>query len=163
MMHKPAIPEYEAYFRLISLQQNQELRFPLDRLGAEIICWIAVATSSPLNVNWAGAPMEQWLALAIMVALANLILQVIKVAFDLYDRALARKLARRQYDIALFVALVEIVDSLNLAPGEALAVKRQLVRSFLADALPAEILAVLKRNPSGTVIDAFGGTNPLFN
>jgi hypothetical protein len=152
MMHKPAIPEYEAYFRLIPLQQNQELRFPLNRLGAETICWIAVATSlagldSSLNFNWAGVPMEQWLAPAIMVALANLILQVTKVALDLYERALARKLARRQYDIALFVALVEVVDGLNLAPGEALAVKRRLLRSLLADALPAEILAVLTRNP----------------
>lgn len=152
MTHKPAIPETEAFLQLISPQQNQGLRVLFDRLGTEITFWIAVATSlvgldSPLDLNWAGALMEQWLAPAIMVALANLVLQVIKAAFDLYDRALSRKLARQQYDIALLVAAMEIVDGFGLAPGEALAVKRWLVRSLLADALPDEILAILKRNP----------------
>jgi hypothetical protein len=82
--------------------------------------------------------MEQWLAPAIMVALANLIFQGIKAAFDLYDRLLSRKLARRQCEIALFAALMESVEDLNLSPGEVMAVKRWLVRSLLADALPAE-------------------------
>lgn len=91
--------------------------------------------------------MEPWLAPAIIIALANLVFQGIKAALDLYDRALSRKLARRQCDIDLFVALLEIVEDLGLPPGEALAVKRRLIRSLLDDTLPAEILAVLKRNP----------------
>lgn len=90
--------------------------------------------------------MEQWLAPAIMVALANLIFQGIKAAFELHDRLSSRKLARRQCDIALFAALMETAEDLDLTPGEAIAVKRWLVRSLLADALPAEILAILKPN-----------------
>jgi len=90
--------------------------------------------------------MEQWLAPAILVTLANLIFQAIKAGFDLYDRASSRKLARRQCDIDLFVALLEIVDDLDLPPGEALTIKRRLIRSLLADTLPTEIHTVLKLN-----------------
>jgi len=88
--------------------------------------------------------MEQYLAPAVMVALAGLILQGIKAALDLYDRTVSRTFAQRQGNIALFVALVEIVEESGLTPGEALAVKRWLVRSLLADTLSDEILAVLK-------------------
>lgn len=88
--------------------------------------------------------MEQYLAPAVMVALAGLILQGIKAALDLHDRAVSRTFAQRQGNIALFVALVQIVEESGLTPGEALAVKRWLVRSLLADTLSDEILTVLK-------------------
>ena len=87
--------------------------------------------------------MEKYLAPAVLVALAGLVAQGIKAALDLYDRAAARQAARRQGDIALCVALMQLTDATSHTSGEILAIKKALVSQLLSDTLSSDLLGTL--------------------
>lgn len=86
---------------------------------------------------------EDFLAPAILVALAGVIVQGMAAALDLYDRLKAREMANRQRAIALCVALMGLGDALPRSEGEVLEIKRKLVGSLVSETLPNDLVEVL--------------------
>lgn len=90
--------------------------------------------------------MEEYLAPAIIVAIIGLILQGIKASIDIANEYSARKLAKRQRNIALFVALMQLTDAAGRTPGEKLIIKEKLITYLLSDTLSKDILDLLQLN-----------------
>lgn len=91
--------------------------------------------------------MEAYLAPAVMVALAGLILQGVKAAIDLWQQAAAQKAVNRQRNIALYVAISQLIDASAATSGECLEAKRRLANLVLRDVLTHQILVLLNLQP----------------